>query len=55
MYLWERPEWPTLTWDVGGLVPADRNVEGVVEMMLDATEAHYRKAPAAGAAPAICW
>ena len=23
--------------DVGGLVPADRNVEGVVEMMLDAT------------------
>lgn len=106
MYLWERPEWPTLTWndksltrllgeisrkqgrllgrmeavgfelrseahlqtltedvvksseiegeklereqvrssiarrlgmDVGGLVPADRAVEGVVEMMLDAT------------------
>jgi hypothetical protein len=26
--------------DVGGLVPADRNVEGVVEMMLDATT-HY--------------
>ncbi|CAM3295324.1 Adenosine monophosphate-protein transferase SoFic [Sphingomonas antarctica] len=26
--------------DVGGLVPADRNVEGVVEMMLDATQ-HY--------------
>jgi len=24
--------------DVGGLVPADRNVEGVVEMMLDATD-----------------
>jgi Fic family protein len=24
--------------DVGGLVPADRDVEGVVEMMLDATE-----------------
>lgn len=24
--------------DVGGLVPAERNVEGVVEMMLDATE-----------------
>ena len=24
--------------DVGGLVPADRNVEGVVEMMLDATQ-----------------
>lgn len=23
--------------DVGGLVPADRNVEGIVEMMLDAT------------------
>ena len=106
MYLWEKPEWPALTWDemslaqplarvsreqgrllgkmealgfelrgeahlrtltedvvksseiegeqlehdqvrssiarrlgmdVGGLVPADRNVEGVVEMMLDAT------------------
>ena len=106
MYLWERPEWPALTWndeslskllahvsreqgrllgkmealgfelrseahlrtltedvvksseiegeklerdqvrssiarrlglDIGGLVPADRNVEGVVEMMLDAT------------------
>lgn len=106
MYLWEKPEWPTLTWDeksltrllaevsreqgrllgkmealgfelrseahlqtltedvvksseiegeklereqvrssiarrlgmdAGGLVPADRNVEGVVEMMLDAT------------------
>jgi len=106
MYLWEKPDWPTLTWDerslvrllarvsreqgrllgkmealgfdlrseahlrtltedvvksseiegevlapeqvrssiarrlgldVGGLVPADRNVEGVVEMMLDAT------------------
>ncbi len=26
--------------DVGGLVPADRNVEGVVEMMLDATGNH---------------
>ncbi|HXW23335.1 MAG TPA: Fic family protein [Xanthobacteraceae bacterium] len=24
--------------DIGGLVPADRNVEGIVEMMLDATE-----------------
>ena len=28
--------------DIGGLVPADRNVEGVVEMMLDATQ-HYEK------------
>lgn len=26
--------------DIGGLVPADRNVEGVVEMILDATQ-HY--------------
>jgi Fic family protein len=26
--------------DVAGLVPADRNVEGVVEMMLDATSGH---------------
>ncbi len=26
--------------DVGGLIPADRNVEGVVEMMLDATGNH---------------
>jgi Fic family protein len=26
--------------DIGGLTPADRNVEGVVEMMLDATQ-HY--------------
>ena len=25
--------------DTGGLAPADRNIEGVVEMMLDATEA----------------
>lgn len=24
--------------DIGALTPADRNVEGVVEMMLDATE-----------------
>ena len=24
--------------DIGGLVPADRDVEGVVEMMLDATQ-----------------
>src|SRR5712692_3079302 len=24
--------------DIGGAVPADRNVEGVVEMMLDATQ-----------------
>ena len=24
--------------DIGGLKPADRNVEGVVEMMLDATQ-----------------
>src|ERR1700730_14590198 len=24
--------------DIGGLIPADRNVEGVVEMMLDATQ-----------------
>jgi Fic family protein len=29
--------------DVGGLVPADRNVEGVVEMMLDATS-NYKQA-----------
>ena len=29
--------------DVGGLVPADRNVEGVVEMMLDATQ-NYKEA-----------
>ncbi|MCK7559858.1 Fic family protein [Chitinophaga sedimenti] len=28
--------------DIGGLVPADRNVEGVVEMMLDATQ-RYEK------------
>jgi Fic family protein len=28
--------------DIGGLVPADRDVEGVVEMMLDATQ-HYEK------------
>ncbi|MFI5151576.1 MAG: Fic family protein [Bacteroidia bacterium] len=28
--------------DIGGLVPADRNVEGVVEMMLDATQ-NYKK------------
>lgn len=27
--------------DVGGIVPADRNVEGVVEMMLDATANHH--------------
>ncbi|MDC7812977.1 Fic family protein [Sphingomonas koreensis] len=26
--------------DIGGLVPADRHVEGVVEMMLDATQNH---------------
>jgi hypothetical protein len=28
--------------DVGGLKPADRNVEGVVEMMLDATRQYDR-------------
>jgi Fic family protein len=28
--------------DIGGLIPADRNVEGVVEMMLDATQ-YYDK------------
>ena len=28
--------------DIAGLVPADRNVEGIVEMMLDATQ-HYQK------------
>jgi Fic family protein len=28
--------------DVGGLVPADRNVEGIVEMMIDATQ-HYNE------------
>ncbi len=28
--------------DIGGLIPADRNVEGVVEMMLDATQ-NYRQ------------
>lgn len=33
--------------DVGGLVPADRDVEGVVEMMLDAT-AHYTQPLTAG-------
>lgn len=29
--------------DIGGLVPADRNVEGIVELMLDATQ-NYNKA-----------
>ncbi|MBI3500222.1 MAG: Fic family protein [Bacteroidetes bacterium] len=29
--------------DIAGLVPADRNVEGVVEMMLDATQNYNRK------------
>lgn len=29
--------------DAGGLVPADRNVEGVVEMMLDATQKYDEK------------
>src|SRR5262249_49644628 len=29
--------------DIGGLVPADRNVEGVVEMMLDATGNYAKK------------
>lgn len=28
--------------DIGGLVPADRDVEGVVEMMLDATQGYAR-------------
>lgn len=28
--------------DIGGLMPADRDVEGVVEMMLDATQHHDR-------------
>src|SRR5215469_18869515 len=28
--------------DIGGLTPADRNVEGVVEMMLDATQGYNR-------------
>jgi Fic family protein len=28
--------------DIGGLTPADRNVEGVVEMMLDATQGYDR-------------
>lgn len=28
--------------DIGGLVPSDRNIDGVVEMMLDATQ-HYAK------------
>jgi len=28
--------------DVGGLVPADRNVDGVVDMMLDATGNHSK-------------
>ena len=28
--------------DIGGLVPADRNVEGVVEMMLDATQQYQQ-------------
>ncbi len=29
--------------DIGGLVPADRDVEGVVEMMLDATQNHEKE------------
>jgi hypothetical protein len=29
--------------DIAGAIPADRNVEGVVEMMLDATQ-NYREA-----------
>ena len=30
--------------DIGALTPADRNVEGVVEMMLDATQKYDRAA-----------
>ena len=29
--------------DAGGVIPASRDVEGVVEMMLDATQHHYRE------------
>jgi Fic family protein len=29
--------------DIGGLVPSDRDVDGVVEMMLDATQRHERE------------
>ena len=29
--------------DIGGLIPADRNVEGVVEMMLDATQKYQER------------
>ncbi len=32
--------------DIGGLKPADRDVEGVVEMMLDATRRYDRPLPA---------
>src|SRR3546814_15178287 len=31
--------------DIGGLVPADRAVEGVVEMMLDATQRYDQTLP----------
>jgi Fic family protein len=33
--------------DIGGLAPASRNVEGIVEMMLDATQRHGRPLTAA--------
>lgn len=33
--------------DIGGLIPSDRHVDGVVEMMLDATQAYARQLDAA--------
>jgi Fic family protein len=40
--------------DIGGLVPADRDVEGVVEMMLDATQNHEKETDRRAAVRLAC-
>jgi Fic family protein len=39
--------------DIGTLQPADRNVEGIVEMMLDATGNSASRSPARGSLPGL--
>lgn len=43
-----------LGFDIGGLVPSDRNVDGVVEMVLDATGNCAHPLTAARARPVRC-
>ena len=40
-YIWQQNDWPHWTYDHRRLAPLDRHVDGMVAMVLDATQGHH--------------